>query len=287
MERDNIQREPIHVLSLGAGVQSSTMALMAAHGEITPMPKCAIFADTQAEPASVYKWLDWLEGQLPFPVQHVTAGNLAEVSKTVRLSKNGNLYTDANIPVYIKNPMPGERAGLQSRQCTGDFKIDPIHREMRRLAGPQIAAWRKAGKPKPTPIIQWIGISRDEVQRMKPARQDFITNIWPLVDLGMRRGACLEWMKGKGFPKPPRSACVFCPYHDDREWQRLKRDEPEEFERAALWEEEYQTALARITRVKGKPFLHSSCEPLRTVDFSGTEKHPDLFGNECEGMCGV
>lgn len=40
--------DPIHVISLGAGVQSSTMALMAANGEITPMPKCAIFADTQA-----------------------------------------------------------------------------------------------------------------------------------------------------------------------------------------------------------------------------------------------
>ena len=29
--------EPIHILSLGAGVQSSTLALMAAAGEVTPM----------------------------------------------------------------------------------------------------------------------------------------------------------------------------------------------------------------------------------------------------------
>ena len=57
-------------------MQSSTLALMAAAGEITPMPKCAIFADTQAEPASVYRWLDWLEKQLPFPVHRVTKGNL-------------------------------------------------------------------------------------------------------------------------------------------------------------------------------------------------------------------
>lgn len=52
--------EPIHVISLGAGVQSSTMALMAAKGEITPMPTAAVFADTQDEPQSVYRWLDWL-----------------------------------------------------------------------------------------------------------------------------------------------------------------------------------------------------------------------------------
>ena len=53
-----------HYLSLGAGVQSSTLALMYATGELSPMPEAAIFADTQAEPASVYEWLDWLETQL-------------------------------------------------------------------------------------------------------------------------------------------------------------------------------------------------------------------------------
>ena len=47
------QPKRLHILSLGAGVQSSTLALMFARGEVTPMPDCAIFADTGAEPASV------------------------------------------------------------------------------------------------------------------------------------------------------------------------------------------------------------------------------------------
>ena len=75
------------ILSLGAGVQSSTLALMAAHGEITPMPDCAIFADTMGEPAEVYKWLDWLEKQLPFPVYRVTAGNLQDECLTLTEAK--------------------------------------------------------------------------------------------------------------------------------------------------------------------------------------------------------
>ncbi len=60
----------IEVISLGAGVQSTTMALMAAHGEIEPMPDAAIFADTGAEPPEVYEHLEWLKGGnvLPFPV---------------------------------------------------------------------------------------------------------------------------------------------------------------------------------------------------------------------------
>lgn len=67
------------VISLGAGVQSSVMALMAAKGQIKPMPDCAIFADTQAEPDHVYEWLDWLETQLPFPVYRVTAETCAMI----------------------------------------------------------------------------------------------------------------------------------------------------------------------------------------------------------------
>ena len=48
------------VISLGAGVQSSTMALKAGCGEF-PRPDCAIFADTGYEPKSVYIYLDYLK----------------------------------------------------------------------------------------------------------------------------------------------------------------------------------------------------------------------------------
>lgn len=58
---------PLHIISLGAGVQSSTLALMAAHGEITPLPSAAIFADTQAEPADVYKWLELVRDKAAVP----------------------------------------------------------------------------------------------------------------------------------------------------------------------------------------------------------------------------
>lgn len=64
------------------------MALMAAHGKITPMPHAAIFADTQAEPESVYRWLDWLEKQLPFPVHRVTAGSLFKDTLRIRERKD-------------------------------------------------------------------------------------------------------------------------------------------------------------------------------------------------------
>jgi 3'-phosphoadenosine 5'-phosphosulfate sulfotransferase (PAPS reductase)/FAD synthetase len=85
-------------LSLGAGVQSSTLALMAAVGEVTPMPDGAIFADTQAEPAGVYRWLDWLEKRLPYPVHRVTAGDLRKAVLASHVSKKGVVYYRTAIP---------------------------------------------------------------------------------------------------------------------------------------------------------------------------------------------
>jgi 3'-phosphoadenosine 5'-phosphosulfate sulfotransferase (PAPS reductase)/FAD synthetase len=51
-------------LSLGAGVQSTVMALMADRGDFGAIPDVAIFADTGWEPEKVYKHLDWLESEL-------------------------------------------------------------------------------------------------------------------------------------------------------------------------------------------------------------------------------
>lgn len=101
-------KEPIHLISLGAGVQSSTMALMAAKGEITPMPVAAIFADTKAEPKSVYTWLDWIEKQLPFPLYRVSCGNLTMDSLLLRTSKKtGKTYQKPGIQIFQRNAVVG------------------------------------------------------------------------------------------------------------------------------------------------------------------------------------
>ncbi len=285
--------DPIHILSLGAGVQSSTLALMAAVGEVTPMPTAAIFADTQAEPASVYRWLDWLEKQLPFPVHRVSKGNLMEASLRVRTSEKGNRYSQYSVPAFIANH-DGSPGGLMMRQCTRDFKIDIILREVRRLAAAEILAWRKYKRtwanlqnPAVPPVVQWIGISRDEAHRMKASRIAYVAHRWPLIDLGMRRFSCLEWLAAHGFPLPPRSACIICPYRGNAEWRRLRESDPADFARAAEWEATYQATSRQVGEWRGVPFLHRSLVSLQDVDLSEDTRQGDLFGNECEGMCGV
>jgi hypothetical protein len=274
--------KPLQLVSCGAGVQSTTLCLMAAHGEITPMPDAAIFADTKGESARVYSHLSWLEKQLPFPVYRVTAGSLEEASLVVRTSaKTGNRYTKSLIPAFV------EGHGLLGRRCTADFKVRVIERKARELAG-------ITGKSvKDLRVVQWLGISTDEMQRMKNSIDPWLQFRHPLIeDVRMSRQDCLEWMLSKGYPEPPRSSCVYCPFHSDMEWTRLKEEEPEEFERAAIFEEKLQAAVDQCTgtaRPRGRPFLHRSWQPLREVIFKpgDARQQMDMFAEDCAGLCGV
>lgn len=261
------------VISVGAGVQSSTIGLMAKHGLITPMPIAGVFADTQAEPASVYRWLDWLEKQLPFPIYRVTKGSLEERDLELKVSKtSGQTYRNSMIPAYT------EDGGILPRKCTKDFKVLPVLSKVRELAG-------GARDGDPLKIIQWIGISTDEVMRMKQLDVSWVQNRWPLVEMRMNRQDCLTWMEKNGYPRPPRSACRFCPYHSDYEWSRLKEEEPNEFLEAVAFEKRMQAASAKSYTARSVPFLHGSRQPLDQVQFSDKSQR-NLFNNECEGMCG-
>ena len=278
-----MSQEPIHVLSLGAGVQSSTLALMAAKGEVGPMPVAAIFADTQAEPESVYKWLDWLETQLPFPVYRVTAGSLTDASLKRHINKTTHKPYYANlIPAFAKNE--DGSSGLLGRTCTYRHKLMPIYKKQRELA--KIRRGQKT-----VGVISWIGISLDEVSRMKPSREIWAQNRWPLIEAEMTRHDCLRWIEKNGYPTPPRSACTYCPFHSDHEWAKMKRETPAEFASACSFEKSLQATHASV-KTEGKrqsaPFLHNSMVPLGEIDFSEDTAQGNLhFHNECEGMCGV
>ncbi len=264
----------LNVISLGAGVQSSVMALMAARGELTPMPDCAIFADTQFEPQGVYDHLDWLETQLPFPVHRVTAGNIR--FDHVERKRNGKERKYASIPLFRANG-----AGMGMRQCTADYKIFPIRKKLRELIG---LKYRQRA-PKKIAVRQWLGISTDEAARMKPSRDAWVENVWPLVDAGMSRNDCLRWFE-KAHPTRTlaKSACIACPFHNNAMWRDMKINDPASFEQAV----EFDHAIRNIG-TGAEQYVHRSCKPLDEVDFRNLEDMGQLnfFNEECEGMCGV
>ena len=275
-----------HILSLGAGVQSSTLALKFAYGVFDVRLDAAIFADTQREPEDVYKWLAYLEEQIaksphPFPVYRVTAGDLGAQTLRLRQSKKtGNMYVRALIPAFFERPGGGR--GLLGRKCTAEFKVRALLAKQKKLS-------KVPRKCTTVMCTTYIGISYDEVHRMKKSTEVWCENQWPLIDLKMTRQDCKDWMAMMGFPEPPRSACYFCPFHSDQEWGRLQKHEPKEFAKAVEFDKELRRLAAQATgtaKLSGDIYLHSSLKPLDEVKFT-TEKEVDKFGNDCTGLCGV
>ncbi|WP_050400425.1 hypothetical protein [Bradyrhizobium embrapense] len=274
----------MRVISLGAGVQSTTMALMAAHGEIGPMPDAAIFADTGSEPAPVYEHLRWLMSPnvLPFPV-HTTRKPEALHTALFAGTNGGGKRRYAAIPAFLDRGN-GED-GLGRRQCTKEYKIEPLLKKQRELLG---FAPRK--RIPAASMEVWIGISTDEAVRMKPARNAWQVNRWPLIEKRMSRWDCLQWLRRNGYPEPPKSACTFCPYRSDHQWRDLRNRDPAGWQQAVEVDHAIRSPESGYSRhLRLKPYLHRSMKPLDQVDFSTSEERgqPDLFNNDCEGMCGL
>lgn len=232
------------------------------------MPTCAIFSDTEDEEGRVYEWLEWLKCRLPFPVIRVSIGKLSMAATAVRVSKSGNKYLRPGIPVFFKD---GEGRG--NRQCTKDFKLIPIQRYAKLIRGD-------------SRVVMWIGISTDEKERAKESREEWCDNRFPLLEKRLSREQCIAWMREKGYPDPPDSACVYCPFRSNARWARMKTQRPVEFAKAVGFERDYQAAAVGV--LENTPFLHRSCVPLDQVDFADPgDPQSFLWQDECEGMCGL
>lgn len=266
----------ITVLSLGAGVQSSALALMSAEGEL-PMVDCAIFADTGAESQETYDYLGYLRERVPYPIYEVKEkeGLTKMLEEGVR---NGTRV--AQPPMFAVTP-EGERGQLL-RVCTDEFKIKPVRRKIRELLG-----LKKGQRAKGEHCDLWMGISLDEVQRMRESLIKYIKHHFPLIDGGIRRGGCLEWLKARGYKLPPRSACVYCPYHRNHEWRRIRDNDKDGWKEAIRVDHMVRQGWKGID---SRLFVHDERIPLGEVDLSTDEDRGQMtmgFVQECAGMCGV
>ena len=280
-------------ISLGAGAQSSVLALLLSRSDPRlvelgyPKPDIAIFADTGWEPDYVYRHLDWLEERLEYPLLRVSDGDLKTNLKKGRTVSD---HRFVDVPLFMVN-QDGKK-GMLRRQCTNHYKIRPIYRRVRELAGGR----RGRPFPKGKHAEMWLGISLDEVGRMKPSREPWVEHRWPLVDLGMSRRDCVEWFSAE-YPGRhlPRSACVICPYRSDEHWLELKRSEPASYDEAVEFDRWLRRSKETPVRklLDGRPYLHASRRPLSSAISAIEERETEganginNFNNECEGLCGV
>jgi len=236
-----MERTTLRVLSLGWGVQSWTLAAMAALGEIEPVD-FAIHSDTTHEASGTYthaeRWTPWLE-ERGVKVVTVRPKDASLVDK----------FGGVMIPAYTigADGAPGQIR----RQCTGAWKIVPIRTYLRSVLPP---------RPAPGSVQLLTGISWDEALRMKDSNVKYIEHAYPLVEKRIRRSDCILWLEHNGLEVPPKSSCVFCPYHHVAAWKQLKRHGGTDWEESVTVD-----AAIRGSRDKGtgmELFVHPYRRPL-------------------------
>lgn len=271
----------INALSLGAGVQSSALLLMSAHG-LLPRIDYAAFADTGWERPETYAALDRLENEVAKP-----AG-----IEIVRLSA-GDIRRDAldpqsrfsTMPLFIRNR--DESKGMLRRQCTSTYKVKILLAEARRRLGAEVFEDGRIGRVKRgRSLNMWVGISYDELHRTKDSGVKYAVNTFPLLDLGLTRADTQAYLDRYGFSAVSKSACVGCPYTSNAGWRNLRDNHPAQWIEAVEFDRAIRAGSARANAngrpLLGQAFLHPSLLPLdeAPIDAPPRRRHLRLVGRD-------
>lgn len=299
---------PLQILSLGWGVQSFGLAAMSALGVLPPVD-FALHSDTGYERAETYefaaKWTPWLEergvrvvtvkGGRPLmesypstPQGYTSVPAFMRHSEDKWIDEPGGWIDLCGTEVWVEEGGPvlehkkGDKSGMLNRQCTGDWKIDP----MRRWCSVELK--RRGLKKTPGVIQKWLGITLDEIERMRGSSGvKYISLAYPAIDMlgePRTRGWIIQWLVRNGLEVPVKSSCYFCPYHDRASWQEIKNSGTGDWEKA----------VAADRRIRDSRhcsgfwcYLAAARKPLDECDFSGPTDHGQLemWSEECSGTC--
>ena len=282
----------LRVLSLGGGLQSSCLVEMTVEG-VLPRLDAVVFADTGGEMPATYAHVDYLRTRLALidvPLLTVSNGNL---EADVLAAANGTRTHAPSLPTPLRDSTTGKLERINSYHCSFDYKRRAVEAAVKRLCGPR-GTWHIST------VHQWIGYSTDEGSRVKqsdgcrcghklaahhgrertcmtrvakedglPCKRSCIKfdpwqiNVYPLIELGMRRGDAAIWLKTHNLPEPSRSACWFCPNRGNGHWRTLQQNNPDLWARAVVLDEAIRKPSHALT---GERYLHQSGTPLVVAD---------------------
>lgn len=256
--RDNNQKYIGQVLSFGAGVQSTALFLLLRYEpekilkEVGFLPEHIIFADTGAEKKEALAMFEKCKKETNIPMYRV------------KNWKTNALTSPTSIPVFL------ETGGFnRQRKCTTDWKVRVVRRAITKLYP------KKKGD---NPVGLWLGISIDEISRMRVSDIKSVQHIYPLIDMNLDRQDCYNIIDKYGWEKA-KSACYMCPFQSQSAWTNNK-----EIDKAI----EYELRLQAVSKYDSKPYLTKFRQPLSEVKKElGTQQNLFSFDDECTGYCGV
>ena len=245
------------VWSYGGGTQTAAIAVLILQGKL-PRPDVVVMADTGREIESTWQYL-----------RDVVQPSLDTIGLTVQVAghelSNYDLWKSDDyllIPAFTSQ----SGGGKLPTYCSDEWKQRPIRR------------WLRQQDINDCDV--WLGISTDELERMKPSGLKWYRHVYPLIELvPTSRVNCAALVESFGWPSPPKSRCWMCPNQSPLMWSDMRKQQPAEFEKATELEKEVQRADPHI-------WLHKAMIPLvDAVDI--TDKQPGLFDGCDSGYCFV
>jgi hypothetical protein len=280
-------KDTYHVLNLGAGVQSTALYLMFMQGILKPQLDAAIFADPQEESELTYAHLEWLKCLGGPRIITRTKGKLGD-HLIQGCNSTGQRFTA--IPAFTTD---GVLVSKTKRQCTKEYKLEVIGQALR-----QDVLGLRSGQHVSSGILVhvYIGFSLNESGRAWRLQRDnkcakYIQRHFPLIERHITRNQCSAWLRTQVPHEVPRSACVFCPFHNDAEWIEIQKN-PHDWARAVEIDRALRTTGSVANRKMNETmYLHRSCQPIEFVELKPVmdprAAQSDLnFAGECLGMCG-
>lgn len=232
------------ILSLSWGIQSFTLAAMAALGDL-PKPDLCLNVATGWERTPTRQFAT---AYTPWLIAHGIPVHITHPAPSCRL-----IPPDANAhpPFYTLDQ--ANHKGQLIRKCTYRFKVRAprkwINEERR----------RRSIRLVPGVVENWLGFSTDEAHRARPFDVKYILPRWPLLELHMSRQDCTDYLHDHHLPIPVKSSCIICPLRDQASWLQI-RNHPPDWQRAVEFDNRIRHALPQI-----RLYIHNTCMPLDEI----------------------
>lgn len=220
------------ILSFGAGMQSTALALMSCENAIFKTPKhplvpiydTVIICDLGLEPPWVKTQMDFVERSCR------SAGIFYKVLDTPLYQdflENFGERRTVSIPWWTLKE-DGHKSKMP-RNCTLDYKVNAITKYVRW----ELLGYKKGQRLKPEDVKaheMHMGFSLEESRRCHENPHKLFVNKFPLVEMGWERKDSYKYILEVWGLDTKASACAFCPFHRNYFFQYVKENHQETYD---------------------------------------------------------
>lgn len=271
-ERQIAFEDRVNVLSFGAGQESLAILYLYAFDsefrrKYAPGKFMVMMSDTGDEHPSTYQTVE------------ATQRFCEEQNIEFHFLTNDKGFHSKSWPSYReflrRNNAIGSKAYPKS--CTDNLKVQVLYRFLEHWCNEQLGT----AKTKKQAIVEYarrngkirmiLGIAAGEERRMvkdedatQKWRRESIETVYPLVELGMDRAACQEYIRSIGKQVPYPSNCMLCPFMSEQELLYLYRHFPDDYK------EFVELEAAKLKK-------HSHLPPEKNLGVWGKKTLPEVL----------